>query len=437
MGMDLVTIILASVLSLLFILAMFARPTITIAHGKILYLDGIIAAALIMGAMVWALIEALTPPGGMISLIWRAGIGILAGGAAGAYLGYSFNFAQYIIIPLYNGNFFAQIYAVSILIFGLAVIWDAAWSHRHGYMGQGAGKKAKKSGFKESGRSKGFRKMIALIFALIFVFLIIPGSSFAGNAFASLNDHNGISIPVTSYQGLTPSGNVSSSSFSIATAGAMAISNSTLSSSSAFSYAGLLFVNSFQGYLPTYTTVNKTGANITHYIQTAYITSNLTVGTLASLAMQNIYISMVIPGEFNLTMGTGNITDFVPLESISHNQTMNVSYYSGPVRVAIVSPDVITQGTPYTSFDFQISPSMLTGNQSHTITFMVQTHNQTELKMYYFAVGASSPTLIGPIQLDSVGYVIGSLMTLIAALLVAPWIDLKPLPGVRNRRGRA
>ena len=443
MGMDLVTIILASVLSLLFILAMFARPTITIAHGKILYLDGIIAAALIMGAMVWALIEALTPPGGMISLIWRAGIGILAGGAAGAYLGYSFNFAQYIIIPLYNGNFFAQIYAVSILIFGLAVIWDAAWSHRHGYMGQGAGKKAKKSGFKESGRSKGFRKMIALIFALIFVFLAIPLSSDAGNAFASLNDHNGISIPVTSYQGFTPSGNVSSSSFSIANANVIGISNTTLSSSAAISSnscSPLLFVNSFQGYLPTYTTVNKTGANITHYIQTTYISSNLSIGTMASLAMQNIYISMVIPGEFNLTMGTGNITDFVPLESISHNQSMNVSYYpcgsSGPVGVAIVSPDVVASKT-YASFNFAISPSMLTGNQSHTITFKVQTHNQTELKMYYFAVGASSPTLIGPIQLDSVGYVIGSLMTLIAALLVAPWIDLKPLPGVRNRRGRA
>ena len=443
MGMDLVTIILASVLSLLFILAMFARPTITIAHGKILYLDGIIAAAIIMGAMVWALIEALTPPGGMISLIWRAGIGILAGGAAGAYLGYSFNFAQYIIIPLYNGNFFAQIYAVSILIFGLAVIWDAAWSHRHGYMGQGAGKKAKKTGFKESGRSKGYRKMIALIFALIFVFLAIPLSSDAGNAFASLNDHNGISIPVTSYQGLTPSGNVSSSSFSIVNAKVIGISNTTLSSSSAISSnscSPLLFVNTFQGYLPTYTTVNKTGANTTHYIQTTYITSNLSIGTLASLAMQNIYLSMVFPGEFNLTMGTGNISDFSPLESISHNQTMNVSYYpcgsSGPVGVAIVSPDVVASKT-YASFNFAISPSMLTGNQSHTISFEIQTHNQTELKMYYFAVGASSPTLIGPIQLDSVGYVIGSLMTLTAALLVAPWIDLKPLPGVRNRRGRA
>ena len=155
MGMDLASIILASVLSLLFIVAMFARPTITIAQGKILYLDGIIAAAIIMGAMVWALIEALTPPGGMISLIWRAGIGILAGGAAGAYIGYSFDFSQYIIVPLYHGNFFAQIYAVSILIFGLAVIWDAAWSHRHGYLGQTIGKKAKKTGFKESGKAKG------------------------------------------------------------------------------------------------------------------------------------------------------------------------------------------------------------------------------------------------------------------------------------------
>ena len=432
--------ILASVLSLLFIVAMFARPTITIAHGKILYLDGIIAAAIIMGAMVWALIEALTPPGGMISLIWRAGIGILAGGAAGAYIGYSFDFAQYIIIPLYHGDFFAQIYAVSILIFGLAVIWDASWSHRHGYLGQSTGKKAKKTGFKESGKAKGYRKMWALILALIFVFLIIPGSSIAGNAFASLNDHNGIPFGMSSFEGRNATGNATSSSFSNAGIATISISNSSLSTSSSFSATSLFFVESFQGYLPTYTTVNKTGANITHYIQTTYITSNLSIGTLASLSVQNIYMSMVLPGEYNLTMGTGNITDFSPLESISHNHTMYLSYVtggSGGGGIAVAFPSVTISGTPYTSFNFAISPSMLTGNQSHTVTFEIQTHNQTQLKMYYFAVGASSPTLIGPIQLDSVGYVIGTLMTLVAALLVAPWIDLRPLPGVRSRRGRA
>ena len=75
MGMGVVTIILASILSLFFVVSLFARPTLMIAHGKLLYLDGIIASAIILGAMVWALIEAITPPGGIASLIWRAGIG--------------------------------------------------------------------------------------------------------------------------------------------------------------------------------------------------------------------------------------------------------------------------------------------------------------------------------------------------------------------------
>ncbi len=435
MGMDLASIILASILSLLFVVAMFARPTITIAHGKVLYLDGIIAAAIILGAMVWALIEALTPPGGIISLVWRAGLGIIAGGAAGAYIGYSFDFTQYIIIPLFHGNFYAQIYTIAIILFGFACIWDAAWSHRHGYMGQKA-KNAKASGFKETGRSKGYRKMVALLLGLIFVFLMIPASGYAGTAISSLNDHNGIYFPVTSFSGKTPSGNVSSSSFSSTNTGAVAISNTTLASSSS---SGLLtFVGCFDGYLPTYVTKNSTGANITNYIQTAYITSNLTVGYLSMEVVQDIYLSMLIPGEYNITMGTGNATDFTPILEISHNHTMNVTYDTGSSGgIAIVSPNVISKGTTLTSFNFAISPAMLTGNQSHTISFRVQTHNQTEISMYYFAVGATSPTLIGPLQLEDVGYVIGALMTLLAAMLEIPWIDLRPLPGVRGRRSRA
>ena len=216
MGMAPATIILASVLSLLFVVSLFAKPSITIAHGKILYLDGIIASAIILGAMVWALIEAITPPGGIVALIWRAGLGLLIGGSAGAYIGYSFDFSQYIIIPLYHGNFYAQIYALTILIFGISVIWDAAWSHRHGYLGQKT-KNTRKSGFKESGRAKGYRKMIALILGLIFVFLIIPSSSYADTAISSLNDHNGLSFPITSFSGKSPSGNISTSSSRLST----------------------------------------------------------------------------------------------------------------------------------------------------------------------------------------------------------------------------
>ena len=443
MGMGLATIILASVLSLLFVVSLFAKPSITIAHGKILYLDGIIASAIILGAMVWALIEALTPPGGIVALVWRAGLGLLIGGSAGAYIGYSFDFSQYIIIPLYHGNFYAQIYVLAILIFGFAVIWDAAWSHRHGYLGQRT-KNTRKSGFKESGRAKGYRKMIALILGLIFVFLIIPSSSYAGTAISSLNDHNGLSFPITSLSGKTPSGNISTSSFSDYLTPTSSVTNTSLSSSYASSDSS--FVGDICGaYLPTYTTKNATGVNETNYIQTFYLTTNLTIGKLASNVYQNIYLSMCYPGQYNISLGTGNASTFTSLATLNQNQTMNITYTvgSGGTGLAIAYPST-TSASPsyvspktYSSFNFVISPSMLTGNQSHRITFQVQTHNQTQFGMYYFAVGATSPTLAGPIQLEDVGYVIGAVMTIVAASLEVPWIDLRPLPGVRSRRSRA
>ena len=449
MGMGLATIILASILSLLFVVSLFARPTIVIAHGKILYLDGIIASAIILGAMVWALIEALTPPGGIVSLIWRAGLGIIIGGAAGAYVGYSFDFSQYIIIPLYHGNFYAQAYAFCILIFGFAVIWDAAWSHRHGYLGQKA-KNAKKAGYKESGRAKGYRKMIGLILGLIFVFLMIPASGYVGTAISSLNDHNGLSFPVTSFTGTSPSGNVSTSSFTNFASGTELVTNTSLSSSYSSPSLPKYFTGYFRGYLPTYVSKNATGANVTNYIQTFYISTNLTIGELSSNVYQNIYLSMGYPGEYNISLGTGNASTFMPIASLDQNQTMNITYdfRGGSSTLAVAypsttaSPDggiIISRSPPETlaSYNFAISPSMLTGNQSHKITFEVQTHNQTEFGMYYFAVGATSPTLAGPIQLEDVGYVIGSVLTIVAASLEIPWIDLRPLPGVRKRRSRA
>ena len=440
MGMSPATIILASVLSLLFVVSLFAKPSITIAHGKILYLDGIIASAIILGAMVWALIEAITPPGGIVALIWRAGLGLLIGGSAGAYIGYSFDFSQYIIIPLYHGNFYAQIYALTILIFGISVIWDAAWSHRHGYLGQKT-KNTRKSGFKESGRAKGYRKMIALILGLIFVFLIIPSSSYAGTAISSLNDHNGLSFPITSFSGKSPSGNISTSSFSNFGKGTYYVTNTSLSSS--YSNSPSTFTGLFCGYLPTYITKNATGVNETNYIQTFYLTTNLTIGELSSNVYQNIYLSMGYSGQYNISLGTGNASSFSPLSTLTQNQTMNItSDFGGNAVLAVASPS--TTASPsfislvtLSSFNFVISPSILTGNQSHKVTFQVQTHNQTQFEMYYFAVGATSPTLAGPIQLEDVGYVIGAVMTIVAACLEVPWIDLRPMPGVRSRRSRA
>ncbi len=436
-GMDIATIILAVILSVLFVVSLFAKPAVTLAHGKVLYLDGIISSAIILGAMVWALIESLTPPGGVVSLTWRAGIGLLIGGAAGAYIGYSFNFAQYVIVPIFHGNFYAELYVITILIFGLAVIWDAAWSHRHGYLGQG---KSKKASFKESGRSKGYRQMVALLIALIAVFLMIPASAGVGTAIASLNDHNAIPPSYTYMEGLTPKGNLSHSAISQSELRLLQATNSTISVP-----ATGAFVSSLTAYLPAYITKNSTGANITNYIQTVYLGTNITLGNLSAYVVQDITLSMALGANYSIEMGTGNATSFTPLAILNESQAINITYEIDTTSggVAVVQPDSQTaypfaiSSKTFKSFVFPISAAYLTGNQSQKITFRIQTENQTEIEMISYETGATSPTLVGSLSFDDVGYVIGSIFTLIAAVLVAPWIDMRPLPGVRSRRMRA
>ena len=275
--------------------------------------------------------------------------------------------------------------------------------------------------------------MIALILGLIFVFLMIPASSYAGTAISSLSDHHALNFPVTSLSAKTPSGNISQASFTSCEIPVASASNTTLSIPTSS-----IYVNELCGYLPSYTKQNSTGVNVTHYIQTFYLTTNISVGFLSSFLVQDIYVSPLISGNYTMFIGTGNASSFEPLASSTN---MNISYtplrFGGGSAAPVGIEPLISSTTSYRSNDFQISPSILTGNQSDKITFEVQTSNQTQFNAYYFAVGSTSPTLIGPLQLDNVGYVIGTVMTFVAAGLTMPWIDLKPLPGVRGRRSKA
>lgn len=408
-GMGISAIILSLILSIVFLASMFARPVIQLSDGRVLYLDGIIASAVLLGSMMWALIELVTPPGKGITLIWRAGLGLIIGGAIGAYVGYSFSFAQYVILPIYQHDNYALFYFLTILIFGLAVIWAAAWDHRHGFLGQ-LGRHMHKSNFKESGRHKGWRAAVALLIAIVFVFLMIPASSALGSAMVSLDDHNAAPLALKTITDKNASSAVTNE-----------LSRFNFVEINGHEYT--CFITSVSettsGYMPTYQEKNATGVEKTYYSTSAVFEYNLTVGQAVNRTIHSMYFIFCDRANYSLTLGTGNWTTFSPLEIDTMNDTTNVTLQTCTASGKTTKP--------YEAFRFGLTPAVLFGNRSQTLSVKIQELSKTpadELKIVSMTIGVQHSTLIGPIQVDQVGYIIGGFFTLVASILVTPWYDL-------------
>ncbi|MHB1708720.1 MAG: hypothetical protein ACYCT2_04510 [Thermoplasmataceae archaeon] len=362
--------------TLLLFVGLLAKPTYTILNHVIVFNDGIIAPAIIFGAVIWAVIETFTPPGkSILDLIWRAFAGFVIGGFIGGFMGYEFSFAQYIIVPAYAGNSAAILYLVSILVFGLVVIWDAVWSDRKGYMGQ-KGKNVKTLNFKESGSGKAARKMIALVIALVSVFLMIFLSAGIGHALVAGSDNSPVlqSEAITSYvygsSGAIPFGQVNGTA--------------------------------------TFDFPSSTVNNVTTYSNEVWIRTNLTVAELNNFGVSRIVITSTDSHPANVSLGTGfNVSNFQPFVYQSLDNL--------------------------TSASFSLSPSYLTGNQSENIMVLVQS-NVTSISISFHAYGNTGlTTIIGSYSAEQTGYLIGTIFTFVAAILVAPWYDL----GIFDRRNPA
>ena len=369
-------IVIGLLATLMLFVGLLAKPTYTIVGHVVVFNDGIIAPAIIFGAVVWAVIETLTPPGkSILDLIWRAFAGFVLGGFIGGFLGYEFGFAQYIIVPAFNGNEAAVLYLVSILVFGLVVIWDAAWSDRKGYMGQ-KGPKVKSLNFKESGSGKAARKFLGLFIALISVFLMIFLSAGIGHALVAGTDNSPVlqSESITSYvygsSGAIPFGQVNGTA--------------------------------------TFDFPSSTVNNVTSYSNQVWIRTNLTVAELNNFAVSKISISSTDSHPANVSLGTGfNVSSFEPF---AYQPLKNL-----------------------TSVSFSISSSSLTGNQSENIMILVQT-NVSSISISFHVYGNTGlTTIIGSYSAEQTGYLIGTIFTFVAAMLVAPWYDI----GVFDRRNSA
>ena len=252
-------VIVALLGTFLLLVSLLSRPQFVIMHHTVVLTQGIVAPAVLMGAIVWAMVEFFTPPGRTVEdLLIRIIPAFVVGAFLGGLLGYMFNFGKYVIEPAFNGNPDALLFLVAVLAAGLAVTWNAAWSHRHGFRGQKSGK-AVVITRSESGTSKGARGMLALLIIFIVAILIVPIGAGLGGLFVAghdsshvLQDESSV-VYITGASGPVPFGQV----------------NGTAT----FDFPS--------------TAVN----NVTTYSRTVYVESNLTLAELNNFAVSKIVLA--------------------------------------------------------------------------------------------------------------------------------------------------
>lgn len=351
-------VIIALLGTFLLLVSLLSKPQFVILNHSVILTQGLVAPAVLMGAIFWALIEFYTAPGkGLEDLLVRIIPAFVVGAFVGGLLGYLFNFGKYVIDPAFNGNVDALFFLVATLAAGIAITWNAAWSHTHGFRGQRVNG-AKKLSRSESGTSKGSRGTFALLIIFIVAILIIPIGAGVGSLSVSGHDRS-----------------------------------SVLSSESATTY-----ISGTSGPVPfgqvngttTFDFPSSTSNNVTTYIHTVYIRTNLTVRELNNFAVSEIILSTSDKANVNVTMGTGiNATDFVPIAEVS---ALNGS-----------------------SIKIPLSPALLTGNQSSPVTLEI-TANVTSMSLKMQILGNNGLlTILGPYSVMQFTYLLGGVILLISA----------------------
>ena len=291
-------VIVALLGTFLLLVSLLSRPQFVIMHHTVVLTQGIVAPAVLMGAIVWAMVEFFTPPGRTIEdLLIRIIPAFIVGAFLGGLLGYMFNFGKFVIEPAFNGNPDALLFLVAVLAAGLAVTWNAAWSHRHGFRGQKSGKAIVLTR-SESGTSKGARGMLALLIIFIVAILIVPIGAGLGGLFVAGHDNSHVLqdessvVYITGTSGPVPFGQVNGTA--------------------------------------TFDFPSTTANNVTTYSHTVYVESNLTLTELNNFAVSKIVLAANVK-DFNVTMGTGvNSSDFVPILAASSGNATSVTLAISP-----------------------------------------------------------------------------------------------------------
>ena len=359
-------VIVALLGTFLLLVSLLSRPQFVISGHTVILTQGIVAPAVLMGAIIWAIVEFFTPPGRTISdLLVRIIPAFIVGAFLGGLLGYLFNFGKYVIEPAFNGNADALLFLVSVLVAGLAVTWNAAWSHKHGFRGQKGNGNAVLTKA-ESGTSKGARGMLALLFIFIVAILIIPVGAGLGGLFVSGHDNSHVLQDQSVVEYVSgPSGPVP-----------FGQANGTA----------------------TFDFPSSTVNNTTTYSHTVYVESNLTLAELNNFAVSKIILAANVK-DFNVTMGTGtNKSTFTPIETGSAGNL--------------------------TSLAFAISPNLLSGNQSTPVTFEISA-NLTSMSISLSVYGDNGlVTVFGPYPVMQISYIIGAVILFASSFLEISVYDI-------------
>jgi hypothetical protein len=350
----------------LLLISLLSKPQFVVMHHTVVLTQGIVAPAVLMGAIVWAIVEFFTPPGKSIEdLLVRIIPAFIIGAFFGGLLGYMYNFGDYVINPAFNGSADALLFLVSVLVAGLAIVWNAAWSHKHGFRGQ-KGKGSKVLTKSESGTSKGGRGMLALLIIFIVAILIVPIGAGLGNLFVTGHDNTHIlanessTVYITGSSGPIPFGQVNGTA--------------------------------------TFDFPSTTSNNTTTYYHTVYLETNLTLAELNNFAVSKLVLSTSDSGNVNVTMGTGNMTDFVPI--------------------------VTANAVNGSSVQLGISPQLLTGNQSAPVTMEI-TANVTSMSVSIQTLGNNGlVTVFGPYPVMQVSYLLGAVLLFASAFLEISVYDI-------------
>ena len=417
MGMSLGAIIIAALLSILLFVSYVSRPDISVIKGVPVITQGLVVPAILIGVVVWALVEYSTPPGkGIWSLLGRFIVSFIIGGFVGGYLGYEFHFGSYVLTPAFAGNKYAEFFLAMSFLAVFTLIWTTAWAHTHGFKGiRTSGSKV--LNFKESGPSKVKRVMVALFVIVAVMVLLVPAGAELGHLAASGHDVDTLGYCESGVNNLCTSTQV----FSVR----------DKNSASSFTHE----VDEF-GYetifeMPSHKVTNKTGALVTEFYNTAYITTNLTEKELNNYALSEIQMYVCNQAiTANVTIGTGvaynpsalpsgttgtNATTFVPIETYHMNDTEYAKFY--------------------------LQPDMFLGNQSLLITYEIQTTKNitTNLEMYSLYTGnPSGITIFWPYSMIQASYLIGGALLLIFIPVSIPMIDMdtsKVSGKVRRKNG--
>ena len=419
MGMSLGAIIIAAFLSILLFVSYVSRPDIAVVKGVPVITQGLLVPAILIGVVIWGLVEYSTPPGkGIVDLVARFIVAFLIGGFVGGYLGYEFSFGAYVLTPAFSGNEYAEFFLIMTFLAVFSLIWTVAWAHTHGFKGMKSSG-ARALNFSESGPSKVKRIMIAFIGIIVVFMFLVPAGAELGHIAAQGQQVDTL--------GCEPSGNngllcVATQMYSVREL------NASSSISSRLVNAG--YSSEFE--MPTHDVKNATGVEVPEFYQTAYMTSALTTGNVNQYAMSEISLRFASKITANITIGTG-----VAVKNVAGT----ISGSSGPTGTAVAFPSTTTKfvGTNATTFvpvesvhmndsayaNFTLSPSMFLGNQSLSISYEIHGNLTSEIEVIPVYTGnPSSLKIFWSYNIIQAMYVVGGALLLVFIPLSIPMVDL-------------